>query len=148
MTIDEFRYVNEKYRSEQPKLFQLCASDKLASTLQIQKVEELIGAKLPADYQEFLKEFGGGSFGLLTIFSADPEGEWYLPRRVEEARPYCPNNLLPISDDFSGGYYALALKDNIATEPVLYWNSDDGGAITTEFETTLDFIARYAYKPA
>lgn len=147
MNMDAFKRLDERYRSERPELFRLSASDKPATRDQLHYVEQAIGVKLPQSYRSFLEEFGGGCFGLLTIFSADPEGEWYLPTKLAEARTFVPQTALPFSDDFAGGYYVLTQEDGVALEPVFYWNAD-GGTTRTEFESVLDFIARYAYEPA
>jgi hypothetical protein len=145
MTIEEFRRIDATYRREEPKLFHLGTPDKPVSIEQIKDVELAIGVAFPESYRQFLHEFGGGAFGLLTVYSADPEGEWFLPTKLPEARTYLSNDLLPIADDFAGGYYILHVTDGVAAEPVFYWNTD-GGVVATEFDTVLDFIARYAYE--
>lgn len=147
MTISEFRRLDTTYRVEKPGLFCLCKPDNVASIEQIRKVEHSIGAFLPNGYCEFLHEFEGGCFGLLTVFSADPTGKWYLPTKFREASEFLPKGLIPISDDFSGGYYALQLSNGSASDQVHYWNVD-GGTTGAGFDTVLDFIARYAYEPA
>jgi hypothetical protein len=145
MTIDEFRALDATYRKAKPKLFELATPDKPVSLQQIERVERAAGVVFPQSYRSFLHEFGGGAFGLLTVYSADPEGDWFLPMKLSEARTYLPNYLLPIADDFAGGYYVLQATDGVAAEPVYYWNTD-GGTVATEFDTVLDFIARYAYE--
>ncbi|WP_338081271.1 SMI1/KNR4 family protein [Allochromatium vinosum] len=89
----------------------------------------------------------GGGFGFSNVFSADPDGEFYLPEKNKEAAKYLPSGLLAFSDDFAGGYYVLSVTDGRAEDPVLYWNSD-GGLIETEFDDVLEFVVRYAYEPA
>jgi len=147
MTIEELRQIDVRYRQEKPKLFELSTPDPPASEQQIEALEHAVGVRLPKSYRQFLREFGGGNFGLTTIFSADPSSEWYLPLKQSEARHYLPEDLLTISDDFAGGNYALRIVDGRAQEPVIYWNQD-GGESATEFNDLFEFVARFAYEPA
>jgi hypothetical protein len=147
MSIEEFRELHARMTAEKPKLFQLIPPDARASEERLKQVELAIGAALPIAYKQFLQEFGGGSFGLANVSSADPEGEFYLPRKQEDVRSYLPSGLIPVSDDFAGGLYVLKVKENHAEEPLWYWNLD-GGLRPTEFANVLEFVARYAYKAA
>jgi hypothetical protein len=145
--MESFRELERKRRRESPNLFKLASPDNPASLEQLQLVERALGASLPNDLRMFLHEYGGGECGYLTLFSADPTSEWYLPRKMEEAKKYLPDGLLPISDDFCGGYYVLVVRNGNAEEPVCYWNAD-GGTTSTEFKSLLDFIGRFAFESA
>lgn len=147
MSIEEFRELHARMTAEKPKLFHLIAPDAPASEKRLGEVEHAIRAALPISYKQFLAEFGGGSFGLVNVCSADPEGDFYLPRKQEEARSYLPSGLIAVSDDFAGGLYVLKVKEGDAEEPLWYWNID-GGLRQTEFANVLEFIARYAYRAA
>jgi hypothetical protein len=147
MNIESFRDLASKYRSERPGLFALASPDRPASLEQIEQVEQLLGLSLPNSYRAFLQEYGGGEFGYLTLFSADPDSEWYLPKKTNEAKTYLPESLLPIADDFAGGFYAFVRRGAAVDEHVYYWNPD-GGETPTEFRSVLDFIGRYAFEPA
>lgn len=147
MTIEVFRQRDREGRTARPKLFLLASPDRSATPNALHDLERAVGAKLPRSYREFLTEFGGGSYGLTTVFSADPQSEWYLAARFDEERPLLPPGLLPFSDDHAGGLYVFEIIDGQANEPVLYWNSD-GEIRQTQFGNALEFIARYAYQPA
>lgn len=147
MTIEELRRLDARYRQEKPKLFQLSTPDPAASEEQLAEVERAIGVRLPQTYRLFLREFGGGSFGLTNIFSADPKSEWYLPLKQGQAARYLPEGLLAFSDDFAGGNYVLKVMNGQAQDAVSYWNQD-GGESPTEFKDVIEFVARYAYEPA
>jgi hypothetical protein len=144
MRIDEFRQLELQYRVKMPKLLLMSTPDKPASVEQIHSVEEMLGVSLPHSYRDFLREYGGGDYFSLTVFSADPSSDFYLPLQAARASSYLPNDLLPISDDYCGGNYVLTVKDAIASERVSYWNTD-GGLVVTEFETVLDFVAQKAF---
>ncbi len=144
MRIDEFGQLDSHYRNKMPKLLLMSTPDKPASVKQLHSVEELLGISLPGSYKDFLREYGGGDFYSLTVFSADPSSDLYLPIQAARASSYLPNDLLPISDDYCGGNYVLTVKNAIASEQVSYWNTD-GGLVQTEFETVLDFVAQKAF---
>ena len=147
MTIDVFRKLDREGRASRPKAFLLASPDRPATPIALRELERVVGAKLPHSYREFLIEFGGGSYGLTTVFSADPQSECYIAARFDEPRPSLPTGLLPFSDDFAGGLYAFEIVDGQAREPVLYWNTD-GGTRKTQFGNALEFIAQYAYQAA
>lgn len=147
MTLDEFTQIHCRYKEEKPKLFSVVRPDRPATPEQLELVEGKLGMRLPDRYRDFLAVFGGGSFGFVSIFSADPGGDSYLPHKVKDAAQYLPCALLPFSDDFAGGYYVFRISNGQPCERVSYWNCD-GGIVDTEFGDVLDFIARYAYEPA
>lgn len=149
MTIDEFKEIDRGARLSRPKLFStaIASPEPKATDEVLERLQKTIGLTLPLGYRSFLKEFGGGEFGLTTVFSANPSSEWYLAKRYDEAKGYLPASMLPFSDDSAGGLYLLEIEDGLAVEPVFYFNQD-GGLFRTEFATVLDFIARYAYEAA
>ena len=145
MTLDDFRLLEQRFQREKPKVFQLASPDRPATSDQILAVESAVGARLPDVYRSFLREFGGGEYGFLKVFSADPQGHYYLPRRQREASRYLPPGLLAISDDSAGGFYALRVVDSRAEDEVRYWNID-GGEIGVLFGDILDFVAHHAFR--
>lgn len=147
MTLDEFRAVDREARRAKPKLFSLAPPDTPASEQALDNLERAIGVALPISYRAFLKEFGGGDFGLTTVFSADPNSEWYLEKKYNHFRKGLAEHVLPFSDDFAGGLYVLKIVHGLALEPVYYWNTD-GGLVSTEFSNMFEFVARYAFEPA
>ena len=147
MNIEDVKQIDKRYRSEKPGLFEIEDPDSQASDEQLEDVERSLGIRLPPSYRAFLRQFGGGTYGFIVIFSADPQSEWYLPNKQMKASRYLPKNLLAFSDDFAGGNYAFKVIDGEAQEAVFYWNTD-GGESPTKFQDILEFIARYAYEPA
>ena len=147
MTLEELKILDSHYRQDDPKLFLLSQPDQLASEEQLAEVEREIGVRLPSTYRAFLQEFGGGRFGLTTIFSADVKSAWYLPKKHVETMRHLPEGLLAFSDDFCGGNYVLKVLNGHAQETVFYWNTD-GGESPTEFKDIFEFIAHDAYEPA
>ncbi len=144
MKLDEFRVIFQKARRAKPKLFLMILPDPAASEQALNVLEAAIGVRLPDSYRSFLREFGGGNFGLTSLFSADPKSDWYLGAKLEEARGYLPTDLLAFSDDFAGGLYVFEVVAGQAMEPVLYWNHD-GGVVRSRYTNVLEFVARNAF---
>lgn len=140
----EFRRVHDQKVAEKPKLFELEPPELPASEKQILDLENSLGVYLPASYRSFLKEFGGGSFGLTNIFSANPEGEYYSLKQNVDAKNSIPKGYLAFSDDFCGGWYVLPVFNGVADEAVFYWNAD-GGLRKTDFANCLEFLTKFAY---
>lgn len=144
MTIEQFREADILGRAKKPKIFALIPPDRPATQEEIRSVEVSIGARLPLAYARFLSEFGGGTYGLVAVFSADADSDHYFVRRVNELAAHVPQGLLAFSDDQAGGVYAFRVEDGNALERVWYWNAD-GGLVETTFENALEYIAQNAY---
>lgn len=126
----------------------LSEADRKASDSELKHLEEAIACSLPESYAKFLAVFGGGMFGFINIFSADPSSEWFLLSKLKEAMGYgLPDWLIPFSEDYAGGYYVFTRKGETALDQVSYWNPD-GGLVATEHSNVFEFVARYAYEPA
>jgi antitoxin YobK len=147
MTLENFHQQHLAGVAAKPKLFALIPGDPPASFEQIAETERRLGVQLPAKYQFFLAQYGGGSFGLTNIFSACSGSDYYLPLWHKESRRYLPDDLIPFSDDGSGGLYVLKVGIHSLGNAVFYWNKD-GGLKSTEFEDILEYICRYAYTAA
>jgi hypothetical protein len=148
MNIEELKSIDACYRSEKPKLFMLCEPDSKASSSEIMHLEGGIGCSLPESYAEFLEAFGGGMYGFVNIFSADPSSEWFLLSKLKKAKDFgLPDGLIPFSEDYAGGYYVFKRNGGAALGQVYYWNLD-GGVVATEYGCVLEFVSRYAYEPA
>ena len=94
MTMDEFNEIHEFHKRQKPSLFEPTTSDRLATEVQLKRVEDEIGVRLPASYRGFLQSYGGGYIGFTNIFSADPDSDFYLPLQQvansEAIRPLIP----------------------------------------------------------
>ena len=101
MNIEALKQIDKRYRIEKPRLFEIDYPDGQASDEQLEDVERSLGVRLPPSYRTFLREFGGGTYGFIVIFSADPQSEWYLPNKQMKASRYLPKDLLAFSDDFA-----------------------------------------------
>jgi hypothetical protein len=144
MNLVEFADIDAASRARKPKLFRMSTADPRASFEQLASVEHAIGRALPSSYREFVQAFGGGNYGLTTVFSCDPSSEWFLPKRNADHRAYLPKEVIAFSDDFAGGLYVFKCSASALSDAVYYWNSD-GGLVATEFRDLFEFVAANAY---
>lgn len=126
MMIDEFIEFESAVRLVKPAIFRLAKPDQPASDRDIENAEAILGCRLPPSYRQFLKKCGGGDYPLMSVFSAHPNSDWYLVKRVESLRELCPANLLPVHDDQAGGFLVLKIVDGQALEPVYYFDWETG----------------------
>ncbi len=147
MNIETLCDLHRHYQQKSPELFLVEEPDPPATEEQINLVERELSLCLPPSYRSFLTGLGGGFFGFINVFSANPTSEYYLLNRKAEAAMYLPDKLLPFSDDYAGGLYVFKIVEEGVPEAVYYWNTD-GGLTKTEFSNVLEFVARYAYEPA
>ncbi|MBD5509003.1 MAG: SMI1/KNR4 family protein [Lachnospiraceae bacterium] len=66
---------------KRPRLLAL-HSDNKASMTMIKDVEEYYNIKLPDSYKEYLKQYGGGYFGYIIVYSCDYNGMFYIKKNV------------------------------------------------------------------
>ena len=81
---------------KKPGLFSL-HSDNMASTAMIKDVEEYYNIILPDSYKEYLKQYGGGYFGFIIVYSCDCNGMFYIKNKVAKESAL-ENAFLPIID--------------------------------------------------
>lgn len=81
---------------KKPVLFSL-HSDNMASTAMIKDVEEYYNIILPDSYKEYLKQYGGGYFGFIIVYSCDCNGMFYIKNKVAKELAL-ENAFLPIID--------------------------------------------------
>lgn len=140
----EFQIVHHAKVLKYPKLFQLSPCDPLASERQLQDLEAKIGANLPRDFREFLRFYGGGIFGLASIFSADPDSDYYLADHQDYASQFLPEGCIVISEDNAGGCYFVRVQDGEISDSIWYWNLDREPA-RLKFSNIYEFVAENAY---
>lgn len=143
-TFEQFKLADRSLRNKRPKPFLLMPPDRAATKSELDELERALSVHLPKNYLLFLSEYGGGNFGFVKIFSADPESEWYLVERQAQASTYLPGDLIAFSADFAGGYYCFQVRDGFADDRVTYWNCD-GGSQDSGLPNIFEFLKKFAY---
>lgn len=145
LTIEQFKQQEAACRARNPGIFRLSMPDPLASDDQIDAVEAAIECRLPRSYREFLAAHGGGDYATFTVFSANPDSEFYLPAQVAKLQSLMAGNLLPVHDDNAGGLYVLNIVDGTAAETVQYWDWETRELSDQKFDSILDLIAEQVF---
>lgn len=104
-----------------------------ASELDIQRLQKALGITFPPSYIEFLKNFDGGEFRLVRIFSVAAERGY---GRVAEQMAFLQDNvkvfaegiLVPIGDDFGGNIYCFDVEVEQDGEfQIVQWDHENVG---------------------
>ena len=110
---------------------------KLATSLEIQQLEELIGSAIPEDYKQFLLNFNGG-YVENNMFHADENNEivgvrYFLGintkndtdvyKALEVYKNRVPLKFLPIGADGSGNLFCLSLRSK-DYNTVYFWDHE------------------------
>lgn len=111
----------------------------------VRNVEQLIGARLPEDYREFLLRYGSdhayfnqtvaishpahpdGFFGIDHFLGAVPRENSYcydLLARYAEDRSILPDGVLTIADDGGGNFICLAVSGENRGR-IYYWDHEE-----------------------
>ena len=144
MDISEFMSIVSEVKENKPILFGL-ESDKAASDNEIEQIEEYYGVGLPKSYKEFLKEFGGGYFGYIVVYSCDRNSRFYLGNNVlkEWIDTY---NFFPVMDFETGDLCGFKIYDNKCGEYMCMFDHEEK---QVREENEYDFfqtLAKYGFK--
>lgn len=123
-------------REARPIYFDM-PSDAAADPRGIARVEDIIGATLPEDFKWFLKEFGGGIFALVEIFSADPASRSYILRHQPDVR-----SVVAFSPDGFGNHFAFRIVGDACLESIVLFDHLSRTPKPTDYPTFLDFVSR------
>ena len=121
MNFKEFVEIVNNEKSEHPFWFE-GECDTLADDDQIAEVEKELGAKLPDEYVEFVKKYGGGYFAFTNVFSVQPDSEWCIVDRNKGVD--LAENFIAISDDEAGGYYGFLIDSGVCGPEIYYWDHE------------------------
>jgi hypothetical protein len=103
LTFEDFERLVGQAESEQPEYDY--GTDPPATDEQVTAAEEALGVKLPPEYIQFVKRYGGGEFGLGTVYSVD-DGEFNIVERNREY--YLPfPGFVAISPNDMGDYWGV-----------------------------------------
>ena len=80
MTQDEFDDLIQEIREEDPEQLdsEFFVRDKALKEDKLAKLEQKARFTLPEEYRNFLKRFGAGDIGTITVLSPDPESDFSL----------------------------------------------------------------------
>src|ERR1700737_3828613 len=103
MTQDEFDDLIQEIREEDPEQLdsEFFIRDKPMKEDKLAKLEQKAGFTLPEEYRSFLKRFGAGDIGTITVLSPDPESDFSLWKGQE---PFEKVSWVPVVDEGKRNY--------------------------------------------
>lgn len=125
-------------RKAHPTWFDL-PPDACPDDAQVEQCQLALGAVLPEAYVGFLREYGGGDFAFLTLYSMDPDSEVNLV--AQNNRPWLARtDFVAVSDNGAGDYYGFRVRDGRCAEPVVLLDHETGEVRDTGYADILTFV--------
>lgn len=117
--------------AERLKSFRTRQFGKGVTQAEVRRAEGALGVSFPADYTEFLRQFGWGGVDYLDIYGLGDDVPMYLDvvhmtkSERTEMEPPIPDHLVPIMNDGAGNHYCLdTRRSHEGTCPVVFWDHD------------------------
>ncbi|AHF07945.1 SMI1/KNR4 family protein [Desulfitobacterium metallireducens] len=115
-------------------------SDLKSSDEDITFIETNLMLRLPKEYKEFIKEYGGGYFAFTVIFSGIKESEWFIVSKNKEAGVVTSYNFLAVSNNGAGDYYGFKVVDGICESSISVWDHEEKGVKPTTYKNLYHYI--------
>jgi len=137
MDFETFREAVKKAKTEKPLLFEL-QHDNIPTMEDVIAFQEQYQFILPDKYIQILLNFGGGYFGYANIYSLDKDSYFFIfnhnPVRVAD--------LLFISDNGCGDYYAFRMEGNKCREEIVFYDHESKTVQDTDFSDVLEYLVK------
>src|ERR1700730_6900799 len=125
MTQDEFDDLIQEIREEDPEQLEseFFIRDKALKEDKLGKLEQKAGFTLPEEYRNFLKRFGAGDIGTITVLSLDPESDFSLWKGEE---PFEKVSWVPVVQGGKSNFYRFVIEAGACSREVLFADQDLG----------------------
>jgi len=145
MTQEEFDDLIKEIREEDPDQLSseyLVREDPLKEETLV-KFERKAGLQFPEEYRYFLKRYGSGEIGTVTIFSPDPESQFPIWGGKDELEW---ETGIPFAQDSDGNFYAFLVENKICSKDIWVAEQGRGGDLTyTDYEDFFEFVAEVGF---
>lgn len=101
---------------KKPRLFAL-ESDAKVDIGEIEAVEKYYEIILPDSYKDFVRQYGGGYFGFIVVYSCDCNGMFYIKDHVLKER-VIEKSFLPVVDLETGDFMGFKIDAGICKSKV------------------------------
>ena len=135
MDLETFKGIIQKVKS--PPLFAL-EHDRIPTMETILDFQKQYHIVLPKKYIQFLLNFGGGYFGFTNIYSLDQDSYFFIFNR----NPATVNDLLFMSDNGCGDYYAFHVEGGRCSEKILFCDHEDNTVRDTGFSDVFEYLVK------
>src|SRR6201987_5897425 len=114
MTQEDFDNLINEIREEDPDQLssEFLVREEPIKEEQIVKFEQKAGFKFPEEYRYFVKKYGAGEIGTITVLSPDPESQFSMWDGKEE---FNRETGCPFAEDSDGNFYAFLVETGEGT---------------------------------
>jgi hypothetical protein len=145
MTQEEFEDLIKEIREEDPDQLSseyLVRENPLKEEV-VARFESKAGFTFPEEYRYFLKKYGAGEIGTVTVLSPDPDSQFAFSMGDDE-----PDRKggFSFAQDSDGNVYAFLVENNVCSKDV--WVAERGGhgdLTYTDYEDFFEFVAEVGF---
>ena len=141
MEYEMFERIVGEYKSRNPILFGL-EHDDVCSAEQIEDFEKMLRLKFPRKYKQFPKDFGGGFFGYVNVYSLDKKSNFCL--LAHNDIPI--GGYLRIADNGCGDYYLLKIDNKNCLDQLYFYEHDTKAICDTQYADILEYLVKVGLK--
>jgi len=145
MSPEDFDDLISEIREEDPEQLdsEFFVRDKVLTEDKLAKFEQKAEFTFPVEYRSFLKRFGAGDIGTITVLSPDPESDFTL---WKGNKPFEKTSWIPVVDDGKGNYYGFVLENGACSKEVWFADQDVGYELSsTDYGDFYELIAAIAF---
>jgi hypothetical protein len=124
MTRDEFRKLVEQARAEHARRFERPA-DARPDDAEVEAHQEELKSRFPAEYLDFLREWGGGHFGFMVAYSMDRSSKLDVVTK-NSVEWLGREDFVAVSDNGAGDYYGFRVEDGTCRPEVVRFDHETG----------------------
>lgn len=138
MDYTEFKELARIAKEKNPVWFALEA-DRPAADGEIAQAEAELGVTFPPEYRDFLRDFGGGYFAFVNVFSVQTGSQWNI---VQRNKRHAIDAFIAISDNGVGDLYGFGVSDGVCRPHILFSDHETNGNLKpTNYQNVLEFLA-------
>ena len=142
MKLEDFKKLVETKKSSNPIWFALDV-DMKPDDSNILKAEEELKVKLPLEYIEFIREYGGGYFALSNIFSLDDTSDWNIIKKNHNYSILRQGHIL-VSDNGAGDFYGFKVINGICLAAIYFFDHETASWSKTNYSNLFEYLERFA----
>ena len=142
MDFDAFKELVEKTKNDHPVWFGM-ESDEIPDEAAVTEAEGKLGAELPADYINFIFEYGGGYFSFSNVFSLEERSDWNL---VDLNYKYdaIRNGYVLISENGSGDFYGFKVVNGVCDSKIYFYDHEVETWQDSTHSNLFDYLEKFA----
>ena len=145
MTQEDFDSLIKEIREEDPDQLssEFLVREEPFKEEKIEKFERSAGFRFPEEYRYFLRKFGAGEIGTVTVLSPDPESQFSMWNGKDE---FDRDTGFPFAEDSDGNFYAFLVENGTCSKDVWVAEQGAGGDLSfTDYEDFFEFVAEVGF---